>query len=171
MKAKKDSPPWVAPLQNDSGGELVYVTREGLQKIIEELNYLKTIKRTEVAEHIRVAREYGDLAENAEYSAAKDEQIFVEGKIAELESLMKHATIIQPTSGGSFVRIGSRLRVRMGNADKVYEIVGSHEADPAQGKISHESPMGKSFIGRKKGDTFEIEVPKGKIKIEIVEIE
>lgn len=148
-----------------------FITEEGYRKIVGEYQYLKNVKRKEIASRIEIAKSFGDLSENAEYADAKNEQSFNEGRIMELEALLKTAVVIKQTSGGSTVAMGSKIKIIMDGSKKDFMIVGSQEADPIAGKISYESPMGKSFLGKKVGDRFEIEVPKGKIKIEIVGIE
>lgn len=148
-----------------------FITEEGYRKIMDEYQYLKNVKRKEIASRIEIAKSFGDLSENAEYADAKNEQSFNEGRIMELEALLKTAVMIKQTSGGSTVTMGSKIKIIMDGSEKDFMIVGSQESDPVAGKISYESPMGKSFLGRKVGDRFEIEVPKGKIKIEIVGIE
>lgn len=152
---------------NDSN----YVTQQGLIKLQNELQELKTIKRKEVVERIEQAKEYGDLSENAEYATAKEEQAFVEGRISELEHILKNVTIIEETKSNGFVKVGSKIKIQDNGNSKEYKIVGSEEADPSQGLISNESPIGRAFLGKRKGDVVEISVPKGVIKYKIVEIE
>jgi transcription elongation factor GreA len=153
-------------------GKETYITTEGLEKLKEELNQLKNTKRKEVANRIQAAKDFGDLSENAEYSDAKEEQAFTEGRIAELEEFLRSAVVIKEKSANGGINLGSRIRIKekKTGAIKEYEIVGSQEADPLAGKISNESPMGKAFIGRKVGDVVQITVPKGVIEYEIVEI-
>ena len=150
-----------------------YITQEGLVKLKEEYKYLTTTKRKEIAERIAVAKEFGDLSENAEYDAAKEEQAFVEGRIAELNHLLKNATIIKETKSNGIVNVGSTIKIKdsANKSIKEYKIVGSEEADPSQGLISNESPIGKAFLGRKKGEVVEIRVPKGVMKWKIVEVD
>ncbi len=150
--------------------DIVYLTGEGLDKLKKELEFLKNTKRREVAKRIQEAKEYGDLSENAEYAEAKDEQAVVETRILELESLIKNSQVIQSVKKGENVRIGSKIRVSINGQEKIYSIVGSQEADPLNGKISNESPMGQAFLGSKVGDVVSIEAPKGLIKCEIIEI-
>ncbi len=147
-----------------------YITQEGLEKLKKELYELKNIKRKEIAWRIEQAREFGDLSENAEYTEAKNEQAFIEGRIAELNSIIKHATVIKETKSNGVVEVGSKIKIRDGKVVKEYKIVGSEEADPAQGFISNESPLGKAFLGKKAGEVVEIKVPKGIIRYEIIEI-
>jgi transcription elongation factor GreA len=150
--------------------EQTFITPEGLAKLKEELNHLKTVKRQEVAKRIQEAKELGDLSENAEYSDAKTEQAFTEGRIQEIEAVIRDAKIIEKDTSSSVVQIGSRILVKEDGDEKEFNIVGSNEADPIKGFISNESPMGKAFLGRKIGDKVSIEVPKGIVNFEIVEI-
>ncbi|MBU0597784.1 transcription elongation factor GreA, partial [Patescibacteria group bacterium] len=128
-----------------------FITSDGLNKLKNELDKLKTKKRKEIAERIQEAKELGDLSENAEYVEAKNEQAFVEGRIQEIDSLIKHATIIKQTKTGDTVEVGSKIKIKDDNDTKEYYIVGSNEADPSKGKISNESPIGKAFLGKKIG--------------------
>ncbi|ASS76221.1 transcription elongation factor GreA [Tumebacillus algifaecis] len=151
----------------------VFLTREGLMKLEEELDFLKSSKRKEVAERIKIAVSYGDLSENAEYDAAKDEQAFVESRIVQLEKMMRNVRIIEP--GGddkSMVAIGSTVKLKeLPNGDfETYTIVGSTESDPFDGKISNESPIGSAVIGRTVGDKITVNTPSGQIEFEVVEI-
>ncbi|HNV96787.1 MAG TPA: transcription elongation factor GreA [bacterium] len=149
-----------------------FLTEEGYKKLQEELEYLKKTKRLEVAKRIDKAREFGDLSENAEYQDAKEEQAFIEGRILEIEHLFKTSSIVD-TSGSSkstVVKIGSRLSVEFDGNKKEFEIVGATDSDPFKGLISYNSPLGQSLIGKLKGDEFEVEVPKGKVKCKILDI-
>jgi len=155
----------------------VLITKEGLKKLQDELVYLKSTKRGEVAERLKEAISYGDLSENAEYEEAKNEQAFVEGRILELEKQVKHARIITEHSGktskGSVIDIGSVVTVKNKTENEepeTYTIVGSMEADPIEHKISNESPIGKALLGREKGDTVDVTAPAGKFKYEIVKV-
>jgi transcription elongation factor GreA len=151
----------------------VVLTYEGVKKIEEELNYLKTVKRKEVTEKIKVAIGYGDLSENAEYDEAKNEQAFVEGRIATLENMLKNAKILDDEDiKTDVVSIGSTVRVKDLEFDDELEftIVGSAEADPVQMKISNEAPIGRGLLGKKVGDKVEIQVPDGLSTFEILEI-
>lgn len=148
-----------------------YLTEEGLEKIRKKLEYLKTVKRPEIAKRINEAREFGDLSENAEYQDAKEEQAFTEGKILELQYLIKTAEIVGKSDvKHNLIDIGSRVKVSFNGEEKEFEIVGATEADPLNGLISYNSPLGGSFIGKKIGDEFEVEVPKGSIQCKILEI-
>lgn len=151
--------------------EINYLTEKGLQKIKEGLRELKTVKRPTVAKRIDRAREFGDLSENAEYQDAKEEQGFIEGKILELEYLLKTSRIVDESSmSRDSIDIGSIIKVLFDGREKKFEIVGATEADPLNDKISYNSPLGESFIGKKKGVEFEVEVPKGKIKCKILKV-
>ena len=148
-----------------------YLTREGLEKLKVELEELKTVKRQEVIHRITVAREQGDLSENAEYADAKDEQSFIEGKILELEALINRAVVIDGNgSNGGEVALGRTVVVDCGGRTLAYMIVGSNEANPAAGKISNESPLGCAFLGKRVGDRVTVTVPKGEMECMIVEI-
>lgn len=151
----------------------VVMTYAGLRAIEEELETLKTVKRKEVAEKIKVARGYGDLSENSEYDEAKNEQGFVESRIAELEKMLKHARVIDESElSTDTVSVGSHVVIRDEDGDTdEYDIVGSTEADPVNGKISDESPVGAALIGHSAGDKVEITLPSGAIvTYEVVEI-
>lgn len=150
------------------------VTKEGLLKLEQELEELKTIKRKEVAEKIKVARGFGDLSENSEYDEAKNEQAIVEGRIAELEAQLKNVRVLDESElGTENVHIGSVVTVRFKGkkTDVTYEIVGSTEANPLGGRISDESPIGKGLLGHAVGDTIEVETPGGEITLTIKKIE
>jgi len=149
------------------------LTYEGLKKLEEELEYLKTVKRAEVAEKIKQARAFGDLSENSEYDEAKNEQAFIEGRIATLEAMLKNAKVIDEEDIKlDQVSIGCTVKVydESYNEEVEYTIVGSAEADPMNNKISDESPIGKALLGKKVGDVVSVEVPAGIIKLKILEI-
>lgn len=149
------------------------LTYEGLKKLEEELDYLKTVKRREIAERIKVAREFGDISENAEYDEAKNEQAFTEGKIAEIEHKLKTAKVIDDEDiATDVVSIGSCVKVKDLEFDDIIDfyIVGSSEANPAEDKISNESPVGAALIGKKIGDKVVVAVPDGDITFEVLEI-
>lgn len=149
------------------------MTYEGVKKLEEELEYLKTVKRKEITEKIKVALGYGDLSENSEYDEAKNEQAFVEGRIMQLENMLKNASIVDesevPTDS---VSIGSIVKVKDYDFDEIVEyfMVGSAESDPMHNKISNESPVGRAFMGKKIGEIVEVAVPGGVSKFEILEI-
>lgn len=149
------------------------MTYEGVKKLEEELEYLKTVKRKEITEKIKVALGYGDLSENSEYDEAKNEQAFVEGRILQLENMLKNATIVDESEiPTDIVSVGSKVRVKDYDFDEEveYMIVGSAEADPMNFKISNESPVGKAFMGKRIGDVVEVAVPGGVSKFEILGI-
>lgn len=149
-----------------------YISQEGLEKFKEELNRLKNVDRPEVIERIEKARELGDLSENAEYHDARQNQSFIEGRIQELESLIKNSVVIKNNKKSNIISLGSTVHASCDNGMKIkYTIVGHSEANPSAGKISNESPLGKAFIGKTIGDEFELEVPAGKIKCKIDKIE
>ena len=146
-------------------------TEEGLKKLESELEERKGKMRHAIADAIKEAKEQGDLSENAEYSEAKNHQNENESRIAELETLLKDAILAAPThSKGMGVGMGSKLTVKLGSKELAFEIVGSNEVDPARGKISNESPLGKEFMGKKKGDSVEIQAPAGKARYEILDV-
>lgn len=147
-----------------------YITKEGLEKLKEELIYLKKVKMPEVVERIARAKELGDLSENAEYQDAKDEQGFIAGRIAELEHLINKSQVIEGNGSKELVSIGSTIKVICDANEYQYTIVGSNEADPAKGLISNESPIGRAFLGRKKGEKVIVKAPKGEMECEILEI-
>lgn len=149
------------------------MTYEGLKKLEEELEYLKTTKRKEVTEKIKVALSFGDLSENSEYDEAKNDQAFLEGRIIQLENMLKNATIVDESDiPKDKVNVGSLVKVKDYEFDEEvnFLIVGSAEADPLQNKISNESPIGSALIGKKVGEIIEVQVPDGTNKFEILEI-
>lgn len=146
-----------------------YITKEGLVKIQEELHFLKTEKKREVAGRIERAKELGDLSENAEYADAKDEMSFIEGRILELADYINRAVVIEPTAGG-MVQVGSTVVLKNGKVEKVYTIVGANEADPLAGRISNETPLAQALLGKKMGDTVDFTVPAGKVQYTIKEV-
>lgn len=149
----------------------IFLTKEGLQKLKKELDELINKKRPEVIKRIKEAKAYGDLSENSEYEDAKNEQSFIEGKISELENMIKNAQIIDKKDKKSnVVSLGSTIVASLDGKDNEYTIVGSAEADPSAGKISNESPIGKALLDKKTGDEIEVEVPAGKIKFKIKSI-
>ena len=151
----------------------VILTKEGYEKLKQEIEYLSTDKRREVAERIRVAREFGDIAENSEYDDAKNEQALLEHRIATLEERLLSARVIEKKDiAKDVVSVGSNVKLRDIGANKTFEyrIVGSAEANPAENKLSNESPVGKAIIGKKKGETVEVAAPRGSLKFKILEI-
>ena len=151
----------------------VILTPEGYENLKEEIEYLSNEKRREVADRIRVAREFGDIAENAEYDDAKNEQALLEHRIATLEERLRNARVIEKKDvAKDVVSVGSKVRLRDLDAKQTFEyrIVGSAEANPAENKLSNESPVGKAIIGKKKGETVEVSAPRGAMKFKILEI-
>ena len=151
----------------------VILTPEGYDKLKWEIEYLSTEKRRDVAERIRIAREFGDIAENAEYDDAKNEQMLLEHRIATLEERLRNARVITKKDiAKDVVSVGSHVKLRDVDAKKTFEyrIVGSAEANPSENKLSNESPVGKAILGHKKGETVEVAAPRGKMKFKILEI-
>ena len=151
----------------------VILTPEGYEKLKQEIEFLSNEKRREVAERIRTAREFGDIAENAEYDDAKNEQALLEHRIATLEERLRNARVITKKDvAKDVVSIGSKVKLRDIAAKQTFEyrIVGSAEANPAENKLSNESPVGKAIIGKKKGETVEVSAPRGSMKFKILEI-
>ena len=150
-----------------------YITPEAYKKLKEELNILKTVKRKEIALKIQEAKELGDLSENAAYQEAKDTQAALETKILEIEILLKNASLIHPTKNNGLVELGSAVTVQslsLARTKRQFTIIGAQEANPAEGKISNESPLGKSFLHHKKGDIIIVKTPKGDVKYKIIEV-
>jgi transcription elongation factor GreA len=147
-----------------------YLTQERLDELKAELVELKNTKRQEVAQRLKTAKEYGDLSENSEYAEAREEQATVEGRIFELEELMKEAEILKTGEGGDIVQVGSVVSVKKGDKMMVYTIVGSYEAKPEEGRISDESPLGKAFLSHKVGDVIQISTPGGSVSYEVTKI-
>jgi transcription elongation factor GreA len=147
-----------------------YISKDGLEKLREELAEMTTVRRPEIAQRIHDAKEHGDLSENAEYEDAKNEQAFVEGRIQALESMIKNATIIDENHSTDHVQIGSTVKVTGEDGEESFTIVGSAEAKPAAGRISNESPVGRALLGRKKGEKVVVKVPAGDFAYKIVEI-
>jgi transcription elongation factor GreA len=151
----------------------VLLTPEGYEKLKQEIEFLRGDKRREIADRIRVAREFGDIAENAEYDDAKNEQAMLEHKIAQLEERLLNAKVIDKGDiDTSVVSIGSTVRLKDVDANQTveYHIVGSAEANPSEQKLSNESPVGKAIMGRKKGETVEVTAPRGALKFKILDI-
>ncbi|HHY81956.1 MAG TPA: transcription elongation factor GreA [Clostridiales bacterium] len=149
------------------------LTPEGVAKLEQELQYLKTVRRREIAARIKSAIDYGDLSENSEYDEAKNEQAFIEGRIVTLENMLKNAKVIDDEDiSTDVVSIGSTVKLLDVEFDEIleYTIVGSAEADPSKNKISNESPVGRSLIGKTKGSEVNVVIPDGVIKFKILEI-
>jgi transcription elongation factor GreA len=148
----------------------IVLTQEGLTKIEQELDDLKTVHRKEVNDRIRQAKEFGDISENAEYEDAKQEQAFVEGRIMRLEQMIRNARIIDASGAtAEEVQLGASVKVKDVRNGEVFEfsIVGSAESDPPNKRLSNESPLGIALIGRRKGDTVDVETPRGKVQYKI----
>jgi len=149
----------------------VYLTREGLARLEAELDYLRSVRRPQVAEEIKRAKESGGTVNNAEYEDAKNEQAFVEGRILDLEKLVKAARLVEHREGIDRVSLGSIVTVKRRDGEtEEYSLVGSAEADPAHGRISNASPVGRALLGRKVGEEVEVMAPSGVVKLKIVEI-
>ena len=150
-----------------------FLTREGYNKLQDELEFLRTTKRQEVANRLHEAMEGGELIENAEYEAAKNEQAFVEGRIQELDALLASAKIIEENGRkkSDHVQLGSKVTIKEGNFEtETFTIVGAVEANPREGKISHESPIGKSILGHKVGESVKVETPGGTYTVKILKV-
>lgn len=148
----------------------VLLTEEGLKKLHEELKVLKDDRRKEVIERIQEAVSHGDLSENADYAQAKEEQSFIEGRILEIEEMIKNAEIIEHNGNHNVVSIGSTVTIKTNGSETKYQIVGSNEANPAAGKISNESLVGRGLLGAKVGQAIVVESPVGKTEYEVVAI-
>ncbi len=147
----------------------LYITKEGLQKLKIELKELIEVRRPDIAQRIQDAREMGDISENALYDEAKKEQSFIEGKISELEEIIKSAKVADSVAKG-FVVIGSKVKVHIDGDEEEFHIVGGPEANPVEKKISHESPLGAALMGKKVGEKIEVEAPIGKLAYTILKI-
>jgi transcription elongation factor GreA len=149
-----------------------FLTRQGYQKLQEELDYLRTVKRQEVANRLHEAMEGGELIEDAEYEAAKNEQAFVEGRIQELEMLLANARVIDETGTRDVVSVAARVTIQEGDGPpEEYIIVGPAEANPREGKISNESPLGRALIDHRAGDKVKVDAPAGSFVVHILKVE
>ncbi|MBT6068819.1 transcription elongation factor GreA [Candidatus Peregrinibacteria bacterium] len=150
----------------------VFVTREGLKKLKEELNHLKTVRRKEVSGRLKEAISFGDLSENSEYEEAKNEQAFVEGRIIELEDKIKNARIISDKHSAKVVTLGAKVKIRSikDKSEEEYTIVGTTESDSLNKLLSNESPIGAALIDREVGETIEVQVPAGKVRYKLLSI-
>ena len=146
-----------------------YISKDGLEKLRHELEEMVSVRRPEIAQRIHDAKEHGDLTENAEYEDAKNEQAFVEGRIQSLEALLKNAILIDEHHSTDHVQIGSTVTVESVDGKEKYTIVGSAEASPPEGRISNESPLGRTLLGKRKGDTVMVSAPVGELSFKIVE--
>lgn len=153
--------------------EPVYLTPEGLENLKEELDELVNVRRPELAKRLRKAIQQGDLSENADYIQGKEEQGFLEGRVQQIEAMLRNAVIIEDQGATDEVRLGSHVTVleEGGSESELYHLVGSAEADPLNGKISKASPLGQALLGAKVGDTVAIEAPVGEVRFEVVSIE
>jgi transcription elongation factor GreA len=147
-----------------------YITKEGKEKLQEELQYLKKTKRKEISTRIRQAAAMGDLSENFDYQNAKDEQGFMERRIAELEDTLFNAKVVKESFSVETVQIGSQVTLETGSEKWTITITGPQEADPLVNKISASSPLGEALLGQKRGDKVEIETPSGKVEYRVIEI-
>lgn len=151
----------------------LYLSKEGLAKLKEEMAGLQQ-ERVEVTQKIREAREFGDLSENAEYQEAKTKQAFIEGRIEEIEAMLKTAKIIEEENGktinGGEVRVGSKVTIKLNGREVEYDITGSNEASPAEGKISNESPLGRALIGKRTGEKFMLSTGNGEHEYQILAV-
>jgi len=147
-----------------------YISEDALLELKKELENLRTEKRREIAERLKEAKAMGDLSENAEYQEAKEAQAMVEGRIAELEDLIRRAVVIKKRGGLDRVWIGTTVVAKSGLKQQEFTIVGSQEADPAKGLVSNESPIGRAFLGKLVGEEVEVETPAGKVRYKIVAI-
>lgn len=153
--------------------DVIYVTAEGLQKIKDELEHLKTVKRPDISERLEIAIAQGDLSENADYHYAKQEQGFMEGRIQDLEDSLRRVQLIKDEGPSDRVRVGSTVTVIDEEYDEpeTYRIVGRHEANPTKGFISNESPFGRALLGARVGRTVSVETPGGEVFLKITKIE
>ncbi len=147
------------------------ISPEGHKKLQEELDYLVNTKRKEIADRIEKAKELGDLSENAEYHEAKDAQAFNENRIAEINNTLKNVKVVKNQNSKNEISMGSTVTVANGKKERKFTIVSFNEVDPAEGKISNESPLGVALLGKKKNDTVTINTPKGEMKYKIKKIE
>ncbi len=151
---------------------ITFLTQEGFEKLQEELEFLRTVRRQEIANRLHEAMEGGELIENAEYEDAKNEQAFVEGRIKELEILLATARVVTDEEKHETVQVGSKVKVKeSGSQPEQYVIVGAAEADPRNGKVSNESPLGKALLNHRAGETVKVEAPGGSFEIKIISIE
>jgi transcription elongation factor GreA len=146
-----------------------YLTAEGIAKLKEELTDLTTNQRAEIASKLKEAKEYGDLSENIQWDDAKDRQAFIEGRIAEVENILKNSVVIEAGSNDT-VALGSTVHLELEEGEQHYTIVGSTEANPDEGKISNESPIGRALMGRRKGESVDVDVPSGTMSYRIKDI-
>ena len=146
-----------------------YLTKEGLADLQKEYDELTKVKRPEMLDRVTNARNQGDLSENAEYTAARDELNFIDGRVDELEELLKTVEVISDSGKGA-VALGSKVTVKIGGKEELFTVVGEWEADPQAKKISHESPLGKALLGKSKGEIVEVDAPAGKVAYTVVSV-
>jgi transcription elongation factor GreA len=151
--------------------EKVFVTKQGLRKLKEELGELKTVRRKEIANRIEEAKEYGDISENAEYEDAKNEQAFVESRICELEMIIRNSSLLSANRNHSVIGYDSRVKVKIGKATLDFRIVGMAESDPTKGLISCNSPIGRALIGLARGDEATVIAPQRTLKYKVLKVE
>jgi transcription elongation factor GreA len=150
---------------------ITFLTREGFDKLQEELDHLRTVRRQEIANRLHEAMEGGELIENAEYEDAKNEQAFVEGRIKEIEILLATARVISDEEKTELIQVGTKVTIKEEGSDQeTYTIVGAAEANPRAGKISNESPLGRALLNRKAGETIKVEAPAGSFEVQILKI-
>jgi transcription elongation factor GreA len=147
-----------------------YLSPEGLEKIKKELEERKTVLRPDISQKIQEAKEQGDISENAEYAEAKELQAFNEGRIGELEAVLKDVVVVEKGGKGSIVDMGSTVKVESKFGIQEFTIVGASESSPADGFISNESPLGQAFLGKKKGEEIFVETPSAKVKYKVLEV-
>lgn len=148
----------------------IYLTKEGLEDLKKEFEELSKVKRPDVLNRVSQARDLGDLSENAEYSAAREELSFIDGRLDELEELLRQAVVINGGKSSGAVKLGSKVTVNIKGKKEDFTVVGEWEADPKEKKISHESPLGKALMGKKIGEKVEVEAPAGKVLYSIVSV-
>ncbi len=155
------------------GHQTVYLTAEGIENLRQELDHLINVRRPALAERLRKAIQQGDLSENADYIAAKEEQGFLEGRIQQIEAMLRNAVLIQEDGPKDEITLGSRVSVIEEGAEEeeIFQIVGPAEADPINGKVSNESPLGRALLGHRVGDTVVVEAPRGEVVFQIVAIQ
>ncbi|KKR10279.1 MAG: Transcription elongation factor GreA [Candidatus Woesebacteria bacterium GW2011_GWA1_39_21] len=154
----------------DSNNKL-QLTKKGYQDLYGELTDLAEVKRPQLVDRLANARGQGDLSENSDYQNARDELEFLDGRIDELQDVLKNATVVNASTSNGEVSIGNKVKVHIDSAEAVFEIVGEHEANPTERKISPTSPLGKALMGKKVGEIVEVDAPAGKIQYKIVSIE
>lgn len=148
-----------------------FLTKEGVSKLKEELVDLTSVQRLKIAARLKEAKESGDLSENIQWDDAKDQQAFVEGRISEIETILKHSVLIESPKSNSVVDMGSTVHLELEDGVQKFTIVGSTEANPDEGRISNESPIGKALLGKKPGDEVSVEVPSGTIVYRVKKVE